>query len=188
MRRRIGYLPFVDVFLLLLIVVLALINPPQEDGKITPKAEGMLTVEWDDKQKSDIDTWILAPNGDKLSFTRKDHGHMILHRDDLGISNDSIRFGSEDIVIEQNIEVVDFVKFLDGEYIVNIHDYRHRDNGPVSVTVKLIVLEPFGTYAVETKEFENTRQEKTFFSFTVKDGKIVDVNKDTRAKLVGYTS
>ena len=183
MKRKIGNLFFVDTFLLLLITVLALINPPMEDGKITPKAEGMLTVEWSDKEKSDIDTWILAPNGDKLWFGAKDHGHMILHRDDLGITNDKIRFGTNELQIEQNIEVVDFVKFLDGEYIVNIQDYRHRDKEPVSVEVKLIILEPFATIAYETTEFEFTGQEKTLFSFTVEEGVVVKVNTNARAKL-----
>ena len=67
--------------------------------------------------------------------------------------------------------------------IVNIQDYRHRDKEPVSVEVKLIILEPFATIAYETAEFEFTGQEKTLFSFTVEDGVVVKVNTNARAKL-----
>lgn len=185
MKRKIGNLFFVDTFLLLLITVLALINPPMDDGVITPRSEAMLTVEWGDQLKSDIDTWILAPNGDKLSFINKDHGHMILHRDDLGNINDKIRKGSHELQIEQNIEVVDFVKLLNGEYIVSIHDYRNRDKEPVEVTVSLINIDPFATLAKEIHSFNQTNQEIAFFSFIVEDGKIVSVHTDIKARIVG---
>ena len=184
MKRKIGNLFFVDTFLLLLITTLALINPPQQDGVITPKAEAMLTVEWSDKQRSDVDTWIVAPNGDKLWFASKDHGHMILHRDDLGSFNDKYRKGANEIQINQNIEVADFVKLLDGQYIVSVHMYGYRDKEPVPVTVNLLFLEPFATVARAEHTFTANKQEIPFFSFTVKDGKIINVNYDIKAKLV----
>ena len=179
-------LPFVDVFLLLLITVLALINPPQEDGKITPRSEAMLTMEWDDKQKSDIDVWVLTPDGNKVYFVQKDAGHTVLHRDDLGISNDKyINERGETVYIEQNIEVLDFVTLIDGEYLVSGHDYRHRDNGEVEVEINLIVMDPFYTAARETRTFSATNQEIPFFSFVVKDGKIIQLNPDSKVHITG---
>lgn len=183
MKRRIGMLPFVDVFLLLLIVVLALVNPPHEDGKITPKAKAMLTMEWHEDNTSDVDVWIRSPNGGIVNFISKDHGHMILKRDDLGHSNDKYKNNGDIIQIKQNIEVVDFVDLLDGTYVVNAHMYNLRDNGPTEVQIKLIQLEPFATAADETFVFITNKSENTFFTFTVKDNKIIDLDTEADVRL-----
>ena len=185
MRRRIGLMAFVDVFLLLLITTLALINPPQEDGKITPRSEAMLTMEWSDKQRSDIDIWVRAPDGTKVYFAKKDGTHTILHRDDLGYANDTFRDRlGQQVEIAQNIEVVDLVKLIDGEYIVSAHSFSYRDKEPVDVEIRLINIDPFYTAAKETHTFTTGNQEITYFTFIVKDSKILKVNTDTTVRIV----
>ena len=40
------------------------------------------------KVLDDIDLWVKAPDGNTVSFVRKEAGLMNLEKDDLGISND----------------------------------------------------------------------------------------------------
>lgn len=170
-------IPFIDVFLILLIVALALVNPPNEDGKITPRAEAMLTAEWDADIDNDVDIWVMAPNGDIISFRKRDGTHMILRRDDRGISSDIYGSYNEDL-IDQNIENVDFMKLLDGTYIVNVDMYSFRDREPTEVHLILFEMNPFKKTVDTTTTLTAMGQELTSFEFTVKDGVIVSTDTD----------
>ena len=85
MYSRSGHLAFVDfLFILLLafismfILALMLINPIPKKSEIERKAEYIVTLEWDDKSKDDIDIWIEDPVKNLLSFKNKVAGLMHL--------------------------------------------------------------------------------------------------------------
>ena len=181
--RRVGNLPFVDVFLLLLITTLALINPPKENGKITPQAEMIISMEWHAESPDDVDLWIMAPDRQVIGFPFKDAGHTILHRDDLGWANDAVRFEGEEFIINQNIEVADLVKTLDGTYVVTAKLFSDRDGNGQIVTIDLVVLQPYHKAIEVTINLPAAKSEITAFTFEVKEGKIVAVDTSANIKL-----
>ena len=185
-RRRIGNVAFVDTFLLLLLTTLALINPPV-DPTIELRPKAILTITWDDYSRSDVDIHIIDPSGNHLNYTLKDvGGQMVLTRDDTGAS-----FDSDGVLIAVNVEVVEFHALQDGEYIVYVrmfsknpnHHSEDIDLGDTSVIVEMNTLSPFNRVFKGEVYLAENKQTISVFSFTVKDGVIVDVNDDVDTKL-----
>ena len=88
-------------FVVLFVLALLLINPITKQGDIPTKAELMITLEWDEESRDDIDIWILGPlMGAPISFQNKHSGFMHLDRDDLGRSNDVMMVDGKKIVIK----------------------------------------------------------------------------------------
>ena len=151
MYSRSGHLAFVDfLFILLLafismfILALLLINPIPKESEVERKAEYIITLEWDDKSKDDIDIWVEDPVKNLLSFRNREAGLMHLDKDDLGQINDIIYLpdGTRQ-VIELNREVVTFRGWIPGEYTVNIHAYAKRSDGDALVKITMLRINPY---------------------------------------------
>ena len=54
------------------------------------KAEYIITVDWKDSLPDDIDLWVKDPNGEIVSYLKKDAGWLSLDSDDQGIIIQSI--------------------------------------------------------------------------------------------------
>ena len=176
-RRRIGNVAFVDVFLLLLIVALALINPPI-DPTIEVRPKALLTVEWDKDNKSDVDTHVILPTGEHMSFVRKDiDGRVVLTRDDLGSS-----FESDGTAIPINLETTEFFALEDGTYKIAVRMFSLRDN-IVEVEVNLHTITPYARKLDRTVMLTHQKQTIPIAEFKVKDGKIIEVNTDVNFRL-----
>lgn len=173
-ERRVNNLAFVDMLLLLLIVALALISPPQP-GELEPRPEAMITTEWREDAKSDVDIWILTPTGEKVGYIGKDKGHITLVRDDTGALSGI-----------GNHESVEIYELKDGQYVVNLHMFHKRDyDGPVPVTVEFVTFDKYHKHVHMVVELHAQNQEITCFTFEVKDGKIVDIDYDAKIKIYG---
>ena len=186
-RKYNNIIPFLDVLLILLIVAMALINPIKEDAKITPRADAMLQVEWDSEINADVDTWIRLPNNEVISFVYRDAKIAVLRRDDLGqdlyFTQPQID-DAEQFEVLQNLEVVDFQKLIDGVYVVNIHLYNLRSyDKPIDVSVELTIMDPFHKVIEKTVTIVYQSQEITLFTFTVEDGKVVDLDETAVIKI-----
>lgn len=177
MKRRISNVAFVDVFLLLLIVALALINPPI-DPTIEVRPEAIVTVEWGDMDKSDVDTHLILPDGSHINYVYKDAGgRAALNRDDVGYSFDA---GGE--VIAQNFEVVDIFTLEDGEYRLAVRLFSQNDP-EVNVRIRVETTSPYVRWVDTTVKLTQKKETPAIAIFTVKDGKIVKVDTDVDFRL-----
>ena len=127
MRRktRIRTEPFTDLlfntllgFTFLFFITVLFINPISKIGNVNMKAEYIVTVDWKDSLPDDVDIWVQDPNGETVSYLKKDAGWLHLDRDDQGIINDVVTIDGEEIIYPINREVVTLRGIIPGEYIL----------------------------------------------------------------------
>ena len=136
--------PFTDLlfnillgFVFLFFLTILFINPITKLGNVNLKAEYIITVDWKDNLPDDIDLWVRDPNGEIVSYLKKDAGWLHLDRDDQGIINDKIIINNKEVIYPINREVVTLRGIIPGEYTVNLYLYEHESGKPIDV--KLII-------------------------------------------------
>lgn len=186
MRRYTSNLAFVDLlfnmligFLCLFIIALMYMNPIAKSGTIDPPIEVMIEMTWDDESENDIDMYMLLPNKKLVYYGNRDVAPAILKRDDLGKTNDRFVLNGDIIEIRQNYEVITLTKLVDGDYFVNAHFFSKSNDGKEEeeVKIKITNVKSFSILAVRTREL-SFRGEKSYFTFTVKDGEITEIDDD----------
>ena len=188
MRKYSTNLAFVDIFMnlmlsfiVLFILAFLLINPIADEGKIDPDGLIMITLRWDNESIKDMDLWIKGPDGTIVSYQRKDGRYIILDRDDLGGTNDTIIVDGVVKIIKRNIETVMITDLRDGEYIVNVHHFSGA-SGEVAVDVDVIGLMPYRIWFSGGATL-TARNEITLVTFVVRNGRVIDVRTDIRIPL-----
>lgn len=136
--------PFTDLlfnillgFVFLFFLTILFINPITKLGNVNLKAEYIITIEWKDSLPDDVDIWVKDPNGEIVSYLKKDAGWLHLDRDDQGVINDKITINGKEHTYPVNREVVTLRGIIPGEYIINLYLYDNKSNTPVDV--KLII-------------------------------------------------
>ena len=147
MRRKFNFYsfdPFTDLlfnillgFVFLFFLTILFINPITKLGNVNLKAEYIITIEWKESLPDDVDIWVKDPNGEIVSYLKKDAGWLHLDRDDRGVINDKVSINGEEYTYPINREVVTLRGIIPGEYIVNLYLYDNKSNNPVDV--KLII-------------------------------------------------
>jgi hypothetical protein len=147
MRRKFKFYsfdPFTDLlfnillgFVFLFFLTILFINPITKLGNVNLKAEYIITIEWKESLPDDVDIWVKDPNGEIVSYLKKDAGWLHLDRDDRGVINDKVSINGEEYTYPINREVVTLRGIIPGEYIVNLYMYDNKSNNPVDV--KLII-------------------------------------------------
>ena len=147
MRRKFKFYsfdPFTDLlfnillgFVFLFFLTILFINPRTKLGNVNLKAEYIITIEWKESLPDDVDIWVKDPNGEIVSYLKKDAGWLHLDRDDRGVINDKVSINGEEYTYPINREVVTLRGIIPGEYIVNLYLYDNKSNNPVDV--KLII-------------------------------------------------
>jgi len=147
MRRKFKFYsfdPFTDLlfnillgFVFLFFLTILFINPITKLGNVNLKAEYIITIEWKESLPDDVDIWVKDPNGEIVSYLKKDAGWLHLDRDDRGVINDKVSINGEEFIYPINREVVTLRGIIPGEYIVNLYMYDNKSNNPVDV--KLII-------------------------------------------------
>ena len=188
--RSRSFLSFIDfLFILLLafismfILALLLINPITKKSEIERKAEFIITLEWDETSKDDVDLWVEDPGGHVLSFRNKTAGLMHLDKDDLGQINDVVMLPDGTIqVITLNREVAALRGWMNGEYIINIHMYNKRDQKPTNIVVTAIKVNPYKILFEEKIIMIDKGQEETVRRFTLdSEGVMTATNKNRKS-------
>ena len=98
-RKYNSNLSFVDLlfnmllgFIVLFVIAFILINPPDPNKKVDPKAEFLITMDWPDHAKQDIDLWLkvepILGNPIFAGFSTQQNKYAHLDRDDLGDKTD----------------------------------------------------------------------------------------------------
>ena len=118
------------------------INPITKLGNVNMKAEYIITVDWKDSLPDDIDIWVKDPNGEIVSYLKKDAGWLHLDRDDRGVVNDKIIIDGKEVIYPINREVVTLRGIIPGEYVVNLYLYDHKSSSPVEAKIIIEKVNP----------------------------------------------
>ena len=168
-------------FAFLFIIAFILINPIKEEAQIKAKAEFMVIMEWNAKSNYDIDLWMQDPLNTIVGFPNKESGWLLLDKDDLGASNDTMimRDGTTK-TIYLNREIMTVRGVASGEYIVNIHLYSTKglNTGPMPVHVEILKINPYSEIYSGVTTLQLNGQEETVLRFTVNQaGDVISQNK-----------
>ena len=148
-KRYSSFDPFTDLlfnillgFTFLFFITMLFINPITKLGNVNMKAEYIITVDWKDSLPDDIDLWVKDPNGEIVSYLKKDAGWLHLDRDDRGVINDKIIIDSKEVIYPINREVVTLRGIIPGEYVVNLYLYDHKSSSPVEAKIIIEKVNP----------------------------------------------
>ena len=148
-KRYSNFDPFTDLlfnillgFTFLFFITILFINPITKLGNINMKAEYIITVDWKDSLPDDIDLWVKDPNGEIVSYLKKDAGWLHLDRDDRGVVNDKVIIDGKEVIYPINREVVTLRGIIPGEYVVNLYLYDHKSNNPVEAKIIIEKVNP----------------------------------------------
>ena len=135
--RDVIFLLMITFVILFLIAVLH-INPiadPKEE-QIAPPGNVIVNIFWEDGLNIDVDLWVLGPEDDRpVGYSNRAGETFNLLRDDLGSTND---------ITERNFENAYTRGLPEGEYIINVHMFAHKERKkvwPVMVEVVVTVME-----------------------------------------------
>jgi hypothetical protein len=167
--------------LFILCFMLIAIENKKEEG-ILPKADFLITMEWNPKSKNDIDLWVKDPDGNILSFTNKSVQGMFLDRDDLGKQHDVIiTKNGQRQEVEINQEIVTIRGYKAGKYTVAAHYYGNYGTNTLElVTISVLKLQPFNyVFRKNDIELRERGQEVTLVTFELdSDGKVIGVSDE----------
>jgi len=173
-------------FVFLFIIAFILINPITKKADVPKKAEYMIVMEWPTEVSDDIDLWVKDPEGNTVSFVKKENGYMNLEKDDLGHSNDMTvdEYGNKKIIYI-NREVITLRGTLKGQYQVAAHVYAMRpwqakkniDVKDLIIKVKIIKINPYREMYIGDTNYSLKGQELSLVNFWLdKDGNFVKYN------------
>jgi len=161
--------PFTDLlfnillgFVFLFFLTILFINPITKLGNANIKAEYIITVDWQDNLPDDIDLWVRDPNGEIVSYLKKDAGWLHLDRDDQGVINDKIIINNKEVIYPINREVVTLRGIIPGEYTVNLYLYEHKSGKPIDAKLIIEKVNPslklvfFNNVSLKEKDAELT--------------------------------
>ena len=129
-------------FAFMFFISFALIQKPQDGGKIDSKAEFIISAEWEEYHPDDIDLIVEDPQGNIVYFQRQQAGLMHVDRDDRGTLADRIMIDGVEVENPANQEVVTIRGYMEGEYVVNLLYYKSNFIAPLKVKVKVEKINP----------------------------------------------
>lgn len=164
-------------FLFMLIVMLKPITETKKKSEVEPKAEFLITLEWEKNSDGDVDLWAQGPGNDIVFFRSRESGNMHLDRDDLGTSTDTIMIDGETQIINLNRETITIRGIAPGWYIINIHYYRSSGEKSLQTTVNVIKINPYQSVQISEILLIDQGEEHTIIRFKLdKEGKIIEKN------------
>lgn len=126
------------VFIILFLIAAMHINPiadPKEE-QIAPPGNVIVNIFWEDGLNIDVDLWVLGPEDARpVGYSNRAGETFNLLRDDLGSVND---------ITERNFENAYTRGLPEGEYIINVHMFAHKEakkEWPVNVEVVVTVMQ-----------------------------------------------
>jgi hypothetical protein len=169
-----------QVIAFLFFIALLAIKTKDDEGKVDPKLEFMITVSWPDKHPDDIDMFVQDPLGNIVWYRRRETGFMVLDRDDRGGLNDFIMVNGQKVRSPIRQEIVSLRGIVAGEYIVNIYHFAALTGQPVPVTVKVEKLNPkVQVVHYDTVNVDHGGAETTAVRFIMdQTGNVTEVNHD----------
>ena len=167
-----------QVIAFLFFIALLAIKTKEDEGKVDPRLELLITVSWPDRHPDDIDMFVQDPIGNMVWYRRREAGFMVIDRDDRGGLNDFIMVNGQKVPSPIRQEIVSLRGVIAGEYTVNVYHFAALTGKPVPVTVKVEKLNPkVQVVHYDTVELDHGGEEKTAVRFVLdKAGDVVEVN------------
>mgnify|MGYP003336916616 CR=1 FL=1 len=182
-----AFYPFQDMlfnallsFTFMFLVAFMLISVPDQEKKIDPKAEFLITATWPDNHPDDIDLYVEDPKGGVVWYFARETGLIHLDRDDRGRYRDTLIIDGKKVENPLNQETVSVRGVMAGEYIVNVHQYlATAPDVPLPVSVTVEKLNPSASLVFyDTVELTH-RAEKTIVRFTLDEqGNVTKVSNE----------
>ena len=161
-------------FVFLFVIALILINPITKDEGPPVKAEYMITLEWPDESKADIDLWVQHNSNPGVGFSNKEQDHIHLDRDDLGDKNDTYTVDGVEQTLLLNKEVINLRGIVQGNYYIVAHAYNIRKENNIPVKIKVIKLNPYAEVYSKQEIVVHARQIIRFHAFRLDNEGIVE--------------
>jgi hypothetical protein len=168
-----------QVVAFLFFLALLAVSPDSKEGKISSKAEFIITMDWPDNHPDDLDLFVQDPVGNVAWYRRREAGFLTLDRDDRGGANDFIVVNGKKIPTPIREEIVAVRGIVPGEYTVNVSHFQALTGQPVAATVKVQKLNPSVQVIFDNKVMlDHSGQEKTALRFSLDaEGKVIDVHQ-----------
>lgn len=137
--RRIALWALIDMLGTSLGVALMAVNPTHAkvDG-IKPKAEFLITADWDVRSDSDVDLWVVGPDHKPVFYGNRQEACADLDRDSLGYSTSRITLVDGSVIQQDsNKETTSIHCLAPGHWDVGVNLYSDRelDKGAKSIPV-----------------------------------------------------
>ena len=174
-----------QVVAFLFFLALLAVSPDSKEGKISSKAEFIITMDWPDNHPDDLDLFVQDPVGNVVWYRRREAGFLTLDRDDRGGANDFIVVNGKKIPTPIREEIVAVRGIVPGEYTVNVSHFQALTGQPVAATVKVQKLNPSVQVIFDNKVMlDHSGQEKTALRFSLDaEGKVIDVHQRPKSLL-----
>lgn len=168
------------VFAMIAIIAVSTVKPPKKDDTppVTPKAEFLITLSWNDSSIDDLDLYARGPDGQIVFFKSKSAPYMFLDHDDTGRGDTVAMPDGSSQTVPTRIEVITIRAIVPGDYAVNTHCYaKGSDTGYVDhAKLRIVKLNPFSVVTETEADFDAAGEEKTLANFTVaSDGSVSSV-------------
>ena len=179
-----------QVISFLFFIALLAVSPESKEGKVDPKAELIVTMDWPDNHPDDLDLFVQGPLGDIAWYRHREAGFLVLDRVDRGGANDFIVVNGKKLTSPIREEIVTVRGIVAGEYIVNVSHFQATTGLAVPVTVKVQKLNPIASVVYEgTLEVDHTGDEKTAVRFTLDaQGAVTDVGHRQKSLMASFGS
>lgn len=177
------YLDFLFNLLLAFVVLFSIAiiqNKKDEDtqGKIIPKAEFVIFLDWDDNSTDDLDVWLKYQNR-VVYYGNRETQLVHLDHDDLGISNDTYKdVDGQEHVIESNGEIMTIRGNSDNTFSINVEVYRKSSTKATNFTIRIIKMNPYQKVFEKSYVATENRQRFSIVNFkTDSTGEVVSVDQ-----------
>ncbi|MEA2081077.1 MAG: hypothetical protein U9P00_14740 [Pseudomonadota bacterium] len=173
---------FILICGLTLIFVLTLMQIIKNNEGVVHKAEFVLTLVWDKKDKNDLDLWLKNPLGEIIYYRDTKVPSMFIDRDDRGYINDIIMINGIQKIIYINQEIVSIRALIPGKWTVAVHFFKRYDKKtpgtPIPITVRLDKINPkIKIIFNEERIMKFTWEEMTIATFEIlEDGTVTNIN------------
>jgi hypothetical protein len=184
---------YADVLMCLLMwammcVSMLIIQNVQSKGKLDdhPKAEFMVTLDWDNKRNVDLDLWLQDQNGHVIYYLAREANNVALDRDSRGFSTNKVKLEDGREITSDNEEIVTIRAIMPGDYLAAVSYYAGADENstysfspvdpraPIDAKVKLDKVNPKMTMLFNgTIHFTYVKEAQNVVAFHVdEDGKV----------------
>lgn len=160
------------MFIVVLLILITMINPPQEETPKAPAAGNMIvSISWPEGD-NDVDLWVSDPRSDSLpvGFSRRTNQHWDLLRDDRGNLNDPLATNYENAFTRG---------FIEGEYTFNVVCFSCHYGMPIKVVVRVETSINNVVTMIQQRMVELTYDDEQITVFNLimsEEGKLVSVH------------